>query len=265
MPVAADLLRLAEEASVYEPLKQGEEVVAMDRYVLSLGTGTYPEANGVNRLRCAGDVEGAVEEIRSRVLDHGGTGLLWRVSSAAEPTDLADRLLDLGAAPAEPPAAVALALVEQPSPRPRMSASRASRRWTTSATYVRLTHEVFGVEEWLPHVLAEIERDGECVLADRRFVRYLAWVDGRPAGAGAATFGDVGAMLGAGSTRVSARGRGAYRALVRARWDDAQERGTPALVTWSGPMSEPILRRLGFFEVGRQRILRDVFASSRPA
>ena len=178
---------------------------------------------------------------------------------------MADRLLDLGAAPADPPAAVALALVEQPSPAP--ADVRVTRVETVDdfRTYVRLTHEVFGVEEWLPHVLAEIERDSARLLADRRFVRYLAWVDGRPAGAGAATFGDVGAMLGAGSTRVSARGRGAYRALVRARWDDAQERGIPALVTWSGPMSEPILRRLGFLEVGRQRILRDVFASSRPA
>ena len=123
---------------------------------------------------------------------------------------------------------------------------------------------MFGVEERLPHALAEIERDGERVLADRRFVRYVAWVDGGPAGAASAAFGDVGAVLYAGSTRVSARGRGAYRALVRARWDDAQERGVPALVTWSGSMSEPILRRLGFLEVGRQRILRDAFDSSRP-
>jgi hypothetical protein len=37
---------------------------------------------------------------------------------------------------------------------------------------------------------------------------------------------------------------------VRARWDDAVERGTPALVTQANPAtSYPILKRLGFQDV----------------
>jgi GNAT superfamily N-acetyltransferase len=52
-------------------------------------------------------------------------------------------------------------------------------------------------------------------------------------------------------------GRGLYRALVRARWDWAVERGTPLLVTQSGHMSRPILTRLGFRTVGRVRVLFD--------
>jgi hypothetical protein len=43
-----------------------------------------------------------------------------------------------------------------------------------------------------------------------------------------------------------ARGCGVYRALVRARWDEAVARGTPALVVQAGQMSRPILERLGF-------------------
>ena len=60
-----------------------------------------------------------------------------------------------------------------------------------------------------------------------------------------------------GSTLPEARGRGAYRALVAARWEDAVARGTPALVTQASPMSRPILRQLGFRELCEIRILLD--------
>jgi predicted GNAT superfamily acetyltransferase len=61
-----------------------------------------------------------------------------------------------------------------------------------------------------------------------------------------------------GSVLAGARGRGAYRALVRARWDDAVARGTPALVTEAMPgTSYPILKRLGFVDVGVLRRLED--------
>ena len=60
-----------------------------------------------------------------------------------------------------------------------------------------------------------------------------------------------------GATLPEARGRGAYRALVAARWEDAVARGTPVLVTQAGPMSRPILAQLGFREVCEIRILLD--------
>ena len=66
-----------------------------------------------------------------------------------------------------------------------------------------------------------------------------------------------------GSTLPEARGRGAYRALVAARWEDAVARGTPALVTQASPMSRPILRQLGFRELCEIRILLDEFAPAR--
>ena len=64
-----------------------------------------------------------------------------------------------------------------------------------------------------------------------------------------------------GSTLPEARGRGAYRALVAARWEDAVARGTPVLVTQASPMSRPILGRLGFREVCQIRILLDAFGA----
>ena len=70
--------------------------------------------------------------------------------------------------------------------------------------------------------------------------RGLSGVRRRPADRRAsASFGERGAALFGGSTLPEARGRGAYRALVAARWDDAVARGTPVLVTQAGPMSRP--------------------------
>ena len=68
---------------------------------------------------------------------------------------------------------------------------------------------------------------------------YAAWLDGRMAGAGGVTAASRGVLLWGGSTAPWARGRGAYRALVRARWDDAVARGTPALTVRRESTSEP--------------------------
>src|SRR5205823_9439323 len=89
---------------------------------------------------------------------------------------------------------------------------------------------------------------------------YLAYVDGEAVARGSASFGEHAVSLFGGSTLPEARGRGAYRALVAARWEDAVSRGTPVLVTQAGPMSRPILARLGFREVCEIRILVDAFA-----
>jgi len=67
-----------------------------------------------------------------------------------------------------------------------------------------------------------------------------------------------GVALMGGAVLPEARGRGLYRALVRARWDDAVERGTPALAVMANPdTSYPILRRLGFEDVCVVRRLED--------
>jgi hypothetical protein len=84
---------------------------------------------------------------------------------------------------------------------------------------------------------------------------YAAWVDGRMASVGRATFTSVGVYLTGGATAGWARGRGAYRAVVRARWDAAVGRGTPALAVGAGAMSRPILERLGFEQVLQYRRL----------
>ena len=88
---------------------------------------------------------------------------------------------------------------------------------------------------------------------------FLAFVDDTPVAAAYASYTPLGLLLFGGATLPSARGRGAYRALVAARAREAVERDTPVLVTHAGQMSRPILERLGFTPVARIDRLLDVF------
>jgi len=255
------MLELAEAPSRFAPVGEGEKLIVTDRYVLALGRGPHWNVNVAQRLRFAPDsVAAAVEEVRAVVRARGGAGLTWEVANAATPRDLAERLRGLGARPADTPydpVAVVMTLREPPAPPPAGIAVTRVATVEDFRRYVSVTHEVFGLEQLLDEELARIDREGARDLADMRFVRYLGWIEGEVVAAAAATFTDAGAILHAGSTRPKARGRGAYRALVAARWDDAVRRGTPALVTRAGPMSRPILERLGFEPTVELQILVD--------
>ncbi len=89
---------------------------------------------------------------------------------------------------------------------------------------------------------------------------YLAFVDGRLVGQGQGTETQIATNLSGSSVEPAARGRGVYRALVVARWDDAVSRGLPALTVQAGEMSRPILARLGFEVVEVESVLCDRFA-----
>jgi hypothetical protein len=94
-------------------------------------------------------------------------------------------------------------------------------------------------------------------------VGFVATLDGRPAASAMSIPSSRGVFLIAGAVAPWARGRGLYRALVRARWDDAVERGTPALISQANPAtSYPILKRLGFEDVCEIQRLEDVRQSS---
>jgi GNAT superfamily N-acetyltransferase len=86
---------------------------------------------------------------------------------------------------------------------------------------------------------------------------FVALVEGRIVGAATAVVSDAGVNLFGGSVVPEARGRGVYQALLRARWDFAVERGTPALTVQAGRMSRPIVERLGFVPVAAVRVFID--------
>jgi GNAT superfamily N-acetyltransferase len=113
---------------------------------------------------------------------------------------------------------------------------------------------------------AHMREEMEAGLADR-FEEYqdprnpgrsfIALVDGRIVGASTAVAADAGVNLFGGSVLQEARGRGVYQALLRARWDFAVERGTPALTVQAGRMSKPIVERLGFVPLAAVRVFID--------
>lgn len=92
--------------------------------------------------------------------------------------------------------------------------------------------------------------------------QYLARIGGEIVGTASAGFGDAGINLFGGAVVAAARGRGVYRELTAARWQEALDRGTPALTVQAGRMSLPILTKLGFAVVGEARVYVDDFEAA---
>jgi GNAT superfamily N-acetyltransferase len=87
--------------------------------------------------------------------------------------------------------------------------------------------------------------------------QYVARIGDDVVGTAGAVFGAAGINLFGGAVLPRARGRGVYRALTIARWQEAVERGTPALTVQAGRMSLPVLAKLGFTKIGEARIYVD--------
>jgi len=246
-------LELAENANTYTPLGPTDERIVADRYVLWMGPGKEPGWNVAQRFRFEPEELDEVRaEIHGHLRDRGRTACSWEVGTHARPADLVDRLHALGLVDDEPtPLAVGMVLSAQPAAAP--AGIDVHRVKTDDEFYEaeKIAAIAFGAE---PPTRRSYEPDPNNVV-------YLAYVDGKPVARASASFGERGATLFGGSTLPEARGRGAYRALVAARWDDAVERGTPVLVTQAGPMSRPILGRLGFREVCEIRVLVDRVAA----
>jgi len=102
----------------------------------------------------------------------------------------------------------------------------------------------------------ERRRANQLAAGNRRVV--LATIDGEPAGsAGLTLFPPAGAIINGGAVRQKFRGLGVYRALVAERMRMAREAGVAGLAVWGGPMSAPILSRLGFEKVGWRKFYLD--------
>jgi hypothetical protein len=245
------ILELAENANAWTPLAPTDERIANDRWVLWLGRTDHPNWNVAQRFRLTADeVEEARVEIHAALRARGRTGCTWEVGSSATPADLVERLRALGLVDHDDPVVVGMALTEPP--RQAAPAAVEVRRIETAAdatVAARIAAAAFGMPAPVP---AQVDPSG-------RYVRYLAYADGEPVAQATGIFTEHGVKLAGGATLPQARGRGAYRALVAARWEDAVARGTPTLVVQAGAMSRPILARLGFRDVCTIHVLVDAF------
>lgn len=81
-------------------------------------------------------------------------------------------------------------------------------------------------------------------------IRFHAiWCDGYPVAIGWMRLHGRFASLFGGATLAAHRGRGLYRALLNARLREAYRRGASFALVDAGPMSQPILKRLGFLSL----------------
>jgi len=247
------LNEVAENANTYTPLGPADERIVDERFVLWMGRGDEPGWNVAQRFRLTADeVEPLRDEIHALLRARGRTACTWEVGSSATPSDLVDRLLALGLVDDEPtPLAIGMVLTEPPAQAPVEFEVRRAESADEHLAAARIAAVAFGMPE---PTAVRPEHDPNNVV-------YLAYLHGEPVARASAAFGEHAVSLFGGSTLPEARGRGAYRALVAARWQDAVARGTPVLVTQAGPMSRPILAQLGFREVCEIRILLDAFGA----
>jgi hypothetical protein len=214
---------------------------------------------GVFGIRVGDDeVEELVAEVRARIPAEKDAA--WWIDPDARPADLRERLIALGLqVPESGHTLHALACTEEPPPaRPGIDVTRVET-FEDHVTASEIMWDAFDTDADLrERQRRTLREEFEAQLAAAVPVTFLARVDGTPAGVGRSIYSDRGVFLIAGSVAAWARGRGVYRALVRARWDDAVARGTPGLVTEALPdTSYPILKRIGFQDVCTIQRLKD--------
>jgi hypothetical protein len=264
-----DLLALAETPSRFDPLKPGEDLVDLapalhpsvggSSGVVFFGHGTDASSCVVEGVRRppSGDLAATVAHVRDLVRARHRTGATWSILVPPHDASIITELTSLGLRPGSPPTAVVMARNDEPA---RGAADVEVVSVDTAEAFAEHVTVKLGVFDCLDRLPAELERiakEGAADVADRTFVRYTARLDGVAVGAAAATFTPAGVMLHSGCVVESARGRGVYTAMVHARWREAVRLGTPALVTRAGPMSQPILERLGFRAIAEVSFLVD--------
>ena len=249
------LREIAEYPNSFGPLQPGSERIETPRFTLCMGRGS--SWNTVQRQRFAADeIDDVLAEVRGLLRERGRSSTQWEVGSAAEPADLVDLLLARGVVPDSDPYAVALVLRREPPPGPPGAVGRRAETFEEYAAACEVQFAAFGAE-------GEELAEGRALLreqwADPTRIMHAVWIDGGLVSAGTAAPVPEGLLLYGGATAPHARGRGGYRALLRARWDDAAALGTPVLITQGGSMSRPILERAGFEPVGHVHMLLDAF------
>jgi acetyltransferase (GNAT) family protein len=252
-----ELREYAETPDRFAPITEGSSVTRYDDGRVCFIQGE--EWGSVSSVSIeANEVEQLVHQVRRLARSRN---YVWWIGPSSHPSDLPDRLQALGFT--EPRDRVgmlhAVALTDEPRANPpEISVTRIA----TFEDWVAAREVQWGAfdtpQDRREAARARLREDFEESIAMQVPVAFLARLDGRPAGTAMAVPSARGVYLIAGAVATWARGRGLYRALVRARWDFAVARGTPALVTQADPASSyPILKRVGFEDVCTIRRLED--------
>jgi GNAT superfamily N-acetyltransferase len=242
---ATAILGLYDQQMLANDHAVGVETVRLPGLRYSTMTTSAGRATWVTYTRlAAAEVDAAIDAVLAA---HGPGGELeWKTFDLDTPADLRDRLRRRGFEPEEMEALLALDLAAVDVTHWQAAACEV-RQLTTVDDFVQLAavHSAVDGEDWsnFGAMLAE-----EYLAAPERMSVYVAVVDGQPVSTGWIRFhpGCAFADLWGGATLPAYRGRGIYRALVAARARDALAHGARFLTVDAGPMSRPILARLGF-------------------
>jgi GNAT superfamily N-acetyltransferase len=233
---------IAQDAFVLLPLGPQTEELSTDRFIARHTASPHPLAGPVGRIRLH-DVEADREEILAWFAAQDRDQFAWLVGPDTAPASLATQLLAHGAVPYELEPVWAAMILTSPPP-------------AVDAIDVRKVASLDELHEGLDVIattggFSDAEREAAHAIAAKTWpsphrTSFVAYVDGVPVGSGGCGYAGTCTYLSGSGVLAEFRGRGVYRALVRARWDDAVARGQPALVIQAGRMSKPILERLGF-------------------
>jgi GNAT superfamily N-acetyltransferase len=259
--ISDEIRRLAEEPEAFiEDPPPPARVIRTPRYVLGLSPST--EQSSVSALRTTeAELDGIIAEVRGLLREAGYSRNVWAVGPSSRPAGLEAALVARGffppKAPPYEPEMIAMALVEPPPAPPPGIEARLVRDYDEYLASMRIAVTMMGEEGsedrgWLaaaPGLWAQ--EDGVA------HYTHVAFIDGKMVGFAWVVPTPAGVMLGGSSVLPPWRGRGAYRALVAARWATAVRLGTPALAIQAGAMSRPVLERCGFQTLGRIAVLED--------
>jgi hypothetical protein len=237
--LSAELREFARAPAAYlDP--SGAEVVDNDRYFAAIVAGG--KYVNVCRLRFAPEEAPAVlAEVRRLAPTATGS---WQTDAP----ELVTALIGAGARPPEPPLDLEFTALATSTAPPTVDGIEV-RRVESFEDYLVGLEIALSAEQFTGDARARRREEAEANYERRKSgpsMEWLASIGGEPIAHARAFPGPRGLLLDGGATAPSARGRGAYRALVGARWNEAVGRGTPALVVQAGGMSRPILERCGF-------------------
>jgi GNAT superfamily N-acetyltransferase len=258
--ISDEIRRLAEEpeAAFGDPPPPARRI-ATSAYVLGLSPS--PSQSMVTAVRTTADeLDGVIAEARGHLRAAGYTRCVWGVGPSCRPEGLVDMLAARGFfQPKEPPyepELTGMALVEAPPPAPPEVEARRVRDYDEYLATMRIAVTMMGEEAdgaagWLAAAPQLWESGGVA-----RYT-HAAFIDGKMVGFAWAVPTPGALLLGGSSVLPEWRGRGAYRALVAARWETAVGLGTPALAIQAGAMSRPVLERCGFQTICQIKFLED--------
>lgn len=243
----------------YVPLPPSGSRVRTADACLNFQPGPIKAFANVSALRADAESLARVAEDASRFFtERGRLDFVWFVGPRSCPDDAVDALTALGARVLMP--CTAMLLDHEPAPTPGVDI----RPVTTPEQLLtcRLISAVADARDSVSEEQeAQIRASNLAAWHDfasygGRRLNFLAHIDGVPMAAGGLLLTDHGvAVLSGGSTVRAARGRGLYRALVHARWVEAQRLGAGPLAVQASPMSAPVLEQVGFTRLAAMTVL----------